>query len=393
MPEINSYNLNLTKTYCNHWTLGNALRELIANTIDEDGEITIEPILDENGNVTDHVNIVLETQRELTIDSFAMGYTNKTNKESIGRFGEGLKIALLILKRLDYTFSICSGDKQFMFEFLVTPGFTEPTLHLQIVQNKHINGTRIIVEEIDEDEILDVYINKPFGILPGQPGLYCKGLLVEEDWSIRVERENYNVYYGINLDYNIKTNRDRDYITDKKIIAPVIEQYFEPKDMINVFYTESVMDLYKSFTDEYAQQVAKAYLVQEENWTLDLLENVRVIFRNCNNSRLRYAYKEGILIPINYWWLGSLLWRKDDYLTFKQLEISTSTDAALSEFEENQITDIAVDALYCIIKNAKNINMLLNGLLNLIIVPIDAKEEALKSILELDFITNKPVEE
>jgi len=38
------YNLNLTKDYCSHWGLQEAVRELIANNIDEHGHLEYDEV-------------------------------------------------------------------------------------------------------------------------------------------------------------------------------------------------------------------------------------------------------------------------------------------------------------------------------------------------------------
>lgn len=100
------YELSLTPNYVSDWTFNDALRELIQNGIDQetirpDNKFSID--YDEGKEVIRLVN----KNAKLKISTLLLGKTNKSNDEdTVGQFGEGYKIAALVLNRLGKTFTI-----------------------------------------------------------------------------------------------------------------------------------------------------------------------------------------------------------------------------------------------------------------------------------------------
>ncbi len=96
---MKSYTLTINKNYAADWGIEEAVRELLQNAIDHkkyevnynDGYLTIR-----------NFNVTLEKK------SLILGYSNK-QKNSIGKFGEGFKLALLVLTRLNRSVTIFNG--------------------------------------------------------------------------------------------------------------------------------------------------------------------------------------------------------------------------------------------------------------------------------------------
>ena len=76
--------------YCSNWSIRDALREFIANALDTDTEIRVE-YKDGKGRIVDSGD-------GIRLKHFIFGISEK-NKEDIGQFGEGLKVASLVLAR------------------------------------------------------------------------------------------------------------------------------------------------------------------------------------------------------------------------------------------------------------------------------------------------------
>jgi len=95
---MSKYELTISPSYAMEWTLNDALRELFQNAIDQ------EKINTSNAMFHSYSNDVLTIGNKesiLAINSLLLGETTKlNNSDTIGQFGEGYKIATLVLLRL-----------------------------------------------------------------------------------------------------------------------------------------------------------------------------------------------------------------------------------------------------------------------------------------------------
>jgi len=96
---------NFHKNYCQHWATWQAIRELLANAIDGG-------LLDYSEEFDSNYCFTVTNSEILTDDAFIIGKSTKTS-ENIGQFGEGLKVALLVLLRAGASISIISGTQTY----------------------------------------------------------------------------------------------------------------------------------------------------------------------------------------------------------------------------------------------------------------------------------------
>lgn len=296
------YNLNLTRDYCSHWTLDHALRELIANTIDEQGEIIYDaeqepPVL------------TLVTHSVLPIEAFLMGYSVKTGTSSIGQYGEGLKIALLLLLRDNVPFTIFAGEYEFKFSFERPDGFGVDTLHVSRAESmdspeEALKGKTIItLESITSEQLKSVYIVHPEDtLIPNSKGFYCQGLLVEKNFYLKTA----NITYGVNISHSISMNRDRTYFADKEVIVPILEKTLDPAFFASDDFSTSMPahTIYRDFSPEYGQRVAKARVMAKQGLDAESLEGTTILFPNTYGYD--YAKKKGYFVA-QYWYEGQEL--------------------------------------------------------------------------------------
>lgn len=112
MDEARCYELSLTENYVSDWTFNDAIRELIQNGTDQE-------ILDSENEFSleyDRYEKILRlknSKSKLKINTLLLGSSTKSkNEDTIGQFGEGYKIAALVLNRLGKTFTIYNNEKK-----------------------------------------------------------------------------------------------------------------------------------------------------------------------------------------------------------------------------------------------------------------------------------------
>lgn len=99
-----SYELPIAKSYVRHWGMAEAIRELLQNAIDSDS-----PFEWEFGFDTLHIR---SRNSRLQASTLLLGQTSKADStDTIGSFGEGYKIALLVLTREGYPVTVHNGDR------------------------------------------------------------------------------------------------------------------------------------------------------------------------------------------------------------------------------------------------------------------------------------------
>lgn len=103
---MQTFELSLTPTYCSDWTFPMAIRELIQNGTDQESvnprsRFSME--YNEEANILSFKNL----NSRLRISTLLLGQSSKrTDEQTVGQFGEGYKIAALVLNRLNKTFKI-----------------------------------------------------------------------------------------------------------------------------------------------------------------------------------------------------------------------------------------------------------------------------------------------
>ena len=116
MENSKCYELTLTPNYVSDWTFNDAIRELIQNGTDQE-------VLDKENHFSikyDQERQVLQLKNSksvLKINTLLLGRSSKTgNDDTVGQFGEGYKIAALVLNRIGKTFTVLNNEKNEVWE-------------------------------------------------------------------------------------------------------------------------------------------------------------------------------------------------------------------------------------------------------------------------------------
>ena len=242
----------MTRDYCADWSVEAAIREFAQNALDAGGNPEFEINAEE---------LVISTESDIDLQYFALG--NSTKKaEDLGQFGEGFKIALMVLtaKGVYYTFSTSGYLIKGAFEYNEQLGVE--TFCLTFVPNNS-KGTELYINEPDVDAVCKMIPHftgqvPKYGHSLNNPGnIYVGGLFVMYD-------------AGLHYSYNFKPaqvrmNRDRQGIAD---IRYKIGQYWAEQSHLALLFNLLINDVpdvqnaWLYLTKEYGKQLKQKYLLK-----------------------------------------------------------------------------------------------------------------------------------
>ena len=145
------YELSITPEYCFGWTVVQAVRELLQNAIDSNAPFEVEF----NGNSIS----IISRGVTLPVNTLLLGSTDKfSDKSKIGNFGEGYKIALLILTRKNKKPIVYNGKRTWTTRFTYSKAFQADVLTIdeEIAQDSANNDLIFKVDNLLTSELLAV---------------------------------------------------------------------------------------------------------------------------------------------------------------------------------------------------------------------------------------------
>lgn len=117
---MKTYRLPLSEGYVSHWGVGEAVREILQNAIDSDAPFNWDLAQTDAGHV---LSFTSEGVR-LEPSTLVLGVTSKAgDPDTIGGFGEGYKIALLVLARAGLPVVVHNGPVDWHPDFEMDPQF------------------------------------------------------------------------------------------------------------------------------------------------------------------------------------------------------------------------------------------------------------------------------
>ena len=234
-PKV--YELTITPSYVPNWGLKEAVRELLQNALDHDS------VLDTATRTGDGVYgfKILSTGVTLPVSSLLLGSTNKNSDNSkLGQFGEGYKLALLVLCRLGYKVTVLNGMHKWMptIQHSSVYGTEVLTITTEMCDYLSEEGIQFIIDGLsagDMDTIksscLQLQPKKPdhevlhtqYGdILLKEAGkLYCGGLFVCDT----------ELKFGYNMNVGrIPLDRDRSTVNEWDLLWATSEMWADTND-------------------------------------------------------------------------------------------------------------------------------------------------------------------
>jgi hypothetical protein len=262
---MESIDLNLGKNVLDHWSVSDALREIISNAFDEHTKHNIKkiPIIKQNKR-NDYYEIMDYGMGIKLKDFIQNANMTKVNDERIiGTFGFGLKDALGVLCKKEIEFEILTN------EYIFTPKYIKKqrgeTLHIIVEENKRRMsdefGTRFVFKNLrtlDMNKARQLFLqlnsdipkvlyedkthNKIFKFEGKKQSIYVNGVKI-------INNSGYHYSYDLNKNKSFVTsfNRDRQNINInifKKPIQTILENV-ELFDMNNNVINKDFFDLIK----------------------------------------------------------------------------------------------------------------------------------------------------
>lgn len=238
-----TYHLPLTRNYVSQWGLKEAVRELVQNAIDSDSPFEFD--------FTNDGLTISSRLASLDTSTLVLGATSKADDgDKIGSFGEGYKLALLVLKRLGHPVHVMNNGRLWTPRFMHSMAFG---IEVFAIDERPFacSGLSFVIGDLSGDEIEGIResclqmqsqiidsIETPQGqILQGHPGkLYVGGLFVC----------NTTLKYG----YNVKPQylhleRDRQTVSTFDLQWIAKDMWFSTKqfERIATMITADVPDL------------------------------------------------------------------------------------------------------------------------------------------------------
>ncbi|MNK14342.1 hypothetical protein D3C87_324530 [compost metagenome] len=136
------YPLSITRDYVSRWGMVEAVRELIQNSLDSSAAFKYEFKKEFDGSQT-----LLLTSEDVTLapHTLLLGATGKRHSsDTIGSFGEGYKLAMLVLLREGYEINILNGCVEWFPKFEFSRAFGYEQLVIEETPLTKIVNTSLI---------------------------------------------------------------------------------------------------------------------------------------------------------------------------------------------------------------------------------------------------------
>ncbi len=143
------FTLPISPEYVAHWQLWEAVREIYQNALDEASGSNCKATINYSGGLLR----VATSQGRLSPDTLVLGKTSKRTDESKrGKFGEGYKLALLVLARLGHDVQILTGDELWYPKIERDESFNSDVLNIYIESSSECEGVEFCICGVQQEQ-------------------------------------------------------------------------------------------------------------------------------------------------------------------------------------------------------------------------------------------------
>lgn len=287
---IKNYEITISPNYVSNWGINEAIREILQNAIDADKNGYKKSIYYSGDTL--YIN---NEGISLSAKDLILGCSSKSDQDGmIGKYGEGFKLALVVLLRKGMNVYVDNNDKLWSPSFKVSEQFGTQVLNIEESDDGRGEGLTFVISPVDQqlyNSLLNYFpcIDESFGnvvncdngqiLLDKQfkGKMYVEGLYIQTD-------DNFQYGYNFNSDV-VELDRDRKAINyyelraltaqsivtaeecNKEIFDAITKSYVDVRDIEEVIDEAS-----ESFLEEYREQFYEENELEEN--TLVATESV-----------------------------------------------------------------------------------------------------------------------
>lgn len=285
-----NYEITISPNYVSNWGINEAIREILQNAIDADKNGYKKSIY-----YSEDTLYINNEGISLSAKDLILGCSSKSDQDGmIGKYGEGFKLALVVLLRKGMNVYVDNNDKLWSPSFKVSEQFGTQVLNIEESDDGRGEGLTFVISPVDQqlyNSLLNYFpcIDESFGnvvncdngqiLLDKQfkGKMYVEGLYIQTD-------DNFQYGYNFNSDV-VELDRDRkaiNYYELRALTAQSIvtaeecnKEIFDAitKSCVDVRDIEEVIDeASESFLEEYREQFYEENELEEN--TLVATESV-----------------------------------------------------------------------------------------------------------------------
>lgn len=287
---IKNYEITISPNYVSNWGINEAIREILQNAIDADKNGYKKSIYYSGDTL--YIN---NEGISLSAKDLILGCSSKSDQDGmIGKYGEGFKLALVVLLRKGMNVYVDNNDKLWNPSFKVSEQFGTQVLNIEESDDGRREGLTFVISPVDQqlyNSLLNYFpcIDESFGNVVNcdngqilldkrfKGKMYVEGLYIQTD-------DNFQYGYNFNSDV-VELDRDRkaiNYYELRALTAQSIvtaeecnKEIFDAitKSCVDVRDIEEVIDeASESFLEEYREQFYEENELEEN--TLVATESV-----------------------------------------------------------------------------------------------------------------------
>lgn len=266
---IKNYEITISPNYVSNWGINEAIREILQNAIDADKNGYKKSIYYSGDTL--YIN---NEGISLSAKDLILGCSSKSDQDGmIGKYGEGFKLALVVLLRKGMNVYVDNNDKLWSPSFKVSEQFGTQVLNIEESGDGRREGLTFVISPVDQqlyNSLLNYFpcIDESFGnvvncdngqiLLDKQfkGKMYVEGLYIQTD-------DNFQYGYNFNSDV-VELDRDRkaiNYYELRALTAQSIVTAEECNKEIFDAITKSCVDVrdIEEVIDEASDEFLKEY--------------------------------------------------------------------------------------------------------------------------------------